>query len=172
MKKRKILLAVMCLALIACTTSQIILTLNVASMAISAAPAVLGGISNIPPATMADIKAGLSAAATALSAAATDLDSGAITPVEIAAISTQLVTALTQLNAVQQGLPPTARAAIQAVIAGVDAFMALWQRQGANLMATTGGPTSYKMHLSWKDKRDLGSCKTQLQQALAAVGKL
>lgn len=154
----------LCLALVACAVSEISVALNVAAMAVNVASTAIGGISGIPPATLADITAGLSAADTALTTAAKDLNSGSITPSQIAAITSALANSLLQLKSVSGALPSAAKIAIEAVVAGVDAFLELWQgQQTAAAQAKVSG--SYKVHLTWKDRRNVSESLKLLAQA-------
>jgi len=162
------LFAILCL--VACTVNEISVALDVAAMAVEVASGTIGSVTSIPPATAADIVAGLNAADTALTTAARDLQSGSISAEQIASISEALAAAVLQLNSVSNSLPPIAKVAIEAVISGVQAFLTLWEGEKANLKVAGLGP--YRVHLTWQDKRNIEAGLKSLQNARDNLLKL
>jgi len=166
MKKNRILLSALlavALLLVACSTSQLAVALNVASLATEVAASTIQGAAGLPPA----LPAYLDAVTTALSTAATDLQSGTITPVQIAQVSDALLAAV--VPSLPATVPAIVRTALGAVAAGVGAFLAILQTQGvAPQTATSGG--SYQFRLTFRDRGLVAQSVGYLHQARAELG--
>ena len=165
-----VLAVLLCLALVGCSTSQVAVALNVASVAANVASSVISA-SAMDPATKARVVAYLSATVAALTTAAQDLQAGPITPTQTA----QIVAALTA--AVVPALPASVSASdhsvILAVVSGVGALVAALQAliPAPALTASRSGPAvspaSYQ-----PTYRDRQLARDSLAQLTAAAARL
>ena len=157
-KSKFVAVAGLCLLLIACSTSQIVLALNGASIAVTVASTTVANTQGIDAATKSQITTYLNATAAGLSMAATDLNSGTLTAQQIAQIQAALVAAV--VPSLSPSTPPVVVAAITAVSAGVSAFLNLLQQpQAIRLMKVNNTIT---LHLSYSDHRVLNDIRSRM----------
>ena len=170
MKTKRILLStvlVLAVLLAACSTSQIAVALNVASMATSVAASTIQGVSGLEPGVQTQIVNYLGAVTTALGTAATDMQAGAISVAQAGAIADALLAAV--VPSLPSTVPVIVRTALGAVAAGVGAFLAILQTQGVTpKTATSGG--SYQFRLTFRDRGLVAQSVGYLRQARADLG--
>jgi hypothetical protein len=167
------IVAILCFALVGCTTTQISTALNVASSAVNEASSAVSGwacatTSTTCPTEKAQIVASLSALATALSTAGTDLNSGSITPTQIAAITATLTQAL--ITNLPLDIPSNVKIIMLAVVSGVDAFIVAIQVTNTSLVAKDVTKVTFK--LTWEDHRKVNQSIGWLNQAKVTLATI
>ena len=159
------------LALVACTTSNVATTLQIASAACNLASSEISGL-NIPAADKATIVATLNAATQGLTMAATDMQSGQIT----AAQAVQIAAAL--LPVVQTNLPASTPAIVKTVISAIAAFLNEIKTAAPQPTATAAGPramattVTYTIPLTRGDRGLISQSLKDLATAQAALAAI
>jgi hypothetical protein len=161
---------ILCLVLVACSTSQIAVSLNVAAFATSAASTTIANVTSIDSTLRSQIATYLSATSTALNSAARLMKGGTVTAADIASITATLSNAV--LPALPDSVPAPVKTAVGAVTAAVQSFLSLLSQQQATSTASAsrlGGLRIYHLSLTHKDKSLIGDSLKYLTDADAAL---
>ncbi len=165
-------IVVLCLALVACSTSQVVVALNVASVCVGVASTAIAGVPGLDDALQTEIAIYLNAVSTALAAAASDLKSGTITARQVAGIVATLTS--TVAPALPDSVPATVRTAVAAVSAAVEKFVATLSSQPTKVAANRAASPAQALavRLSRHDKALLDESLVHLAEAEAALASL
>lgn len=164
---KKAIIVGICLMAIGCTTSQISVALNVASLATNVAASTIAGVA-LDPVVKSEVTFYLTTVSNTLNEAATDLQAGQLTGAEIAKISSTLVqTIVPKLPAT---VPTVVKIALEAVAAGVGAFVALLNPLPKSAATLSKDATVYKFKLSFRDRQLVRDSLVQLKQAKVLLG--
>lgn len=161
-----------CLCALACGTSEIIVSLNIAAAATSAASTTIASVNGIDSELQAQITTYLGAISTGLTTAATDLRSGSITNTQIASIVTVL--AATVSPALPDSVPESVKTTLTTVSPAVKSFVDLLQKQQTStaMNNSSGKVTYYRVTLSRKDRSLVDESLQYLVQAHAALAQV
>lgn len=156
MKKAIVLL--MCLCLIGCSTSQVSVTLEAASLAVNVAASVVQQ-TVVDPVLKSQIVGYLTIVSSGLASAGVDLQNGTLTGAELAKIIATLTNAAVPL--LPDSVPNAVKVALMAVAGAVGAFLAIINPAGVVVAQNT----SYKFTLSRNDKKLVQKAMVELYES-------
>jgi hypothetical protein len=173
MRSHRVLIFVvlLCVLLVACSTSRMVIALNVASLCVSAASTAIASVSELDTTLQSEIVTYLNAVSTALSTAATNLKSGTLTVLQIASITAALNAAV--VPALPDAVPASVKTTLVAVSVAVEKFIELLASQTTvALTAPAARVTIVRISLSGRDRELLNESLASLAQADATLASI
>lgn len=159
---------ILCLAMLACTVSQVTVCLNLAATATSVASTTVANVGNMDSTLRSQIVTYLSATSTALTSAATILKGGTITSAQIASIAAALTSSVAP--ALPDSVPASVKSTLATVTSAVQSFLSVLESQ-QTVKASAGryGVTTFRFDLTRKDKGLISDSLRELVKADAAL---